>query len=74
MNRLLALIEPGLPKSLPGDNTEQQVNAAVEANVHWSIKQLAGIPEAKKAIEAGRFSLLGAIYELATGRVRFLST
>jgi carbonic anhydrase len=69
---LVELIKPGLPKALPGDTVEQQINAAVEANVRWSIEQLARLPEAKKAIEAGRFSLAGAVYELTSGRVRFL--
>jgi carbonic anhydrase len=69
---LVELIEPGLPKSLPGNTSEERINAAVEANVRWSIKQLAILPEAKKAIAAKRVSLLGAVYELTTGRVRFL--
>jgi carbonic anhydrase len=69
---LVELIEPGLPKTLPGDTAEQQINAAVEANVRWSIKQLARLPQAEKALAAKQVSLVGAVYELATGRVRFL--
>lgn len=69
---LLELIEPGLPKTLPGNTAEQRINAAVEANVRWSIKQLAQRPEAKKTLAEKRVSLLGAVYELATGNVRFL--
>jgi carbonic anhydrase len=70
---LLELIEPGLPKTLPGDTPEQQINAAVEANVRWSIKQLARLPQAERVLAAKQVSLVGAVYELATGRVRFLS-
>ncbi|MCE9607038.1 MAG: carbonic anhydrase [Planctomycetia bacterium] len=70
---LVGYIEPGLPKPLLGDTPEQRIDAAVEANVRWSIDQLARLPEAKKAIDAKRISLQGAVYELTTGRVRFLS-
>jgi carbonic anhydrase len=70
---LLELIEPGLPKTLPGDTPEQRISAAVEANVRWSIKQLARLPDAKEALEAGKITLVGAVYELTTGRVRILS-
>jgi carbonic anhydrase len=69
---LLELIEPGLPMDLPGDTPEQRIEAAVEANVRWSIKQLAQLPEAREAMAEDRFRLLGAVYELTTGRVRFL--
>jgi carbonic anhydrase len=69
---LLALIEPGLPKSLPGTTAEQRIDAAVEANVRWSIRQLARLPDAKKAIETRQVTLVGAVYELTTGQVRFL--
>lgn len=70
---LLELIKPGLPKTLPGDTPEQRINAAVEANVRWSMQQLARLPEAKNDLESKRVTLVGAVYELATGRVRFLS-
>lgn len=70
---LMKLIEPGLPKTLPGKATGERINAAVEANVRWSMKQLAQLPEAKKALEAKRFGLFGAVYELTSGLVRFLS-
>lgn len=70
---LLELIEPGLPKNLPGDTAEERINAAVEANVRWSIKQLARLPQAKAVLESKRVTLVGAVYELTTGRVRFLS-
>lgn len=70
---LVELIEPGLPKTLPGKTPEQRINAAVEANVRWSMKQLARLPGARKALEAGQVELVGAVYELGSGKVRFLS-
>jgi carbonic anhydrase len=70
---LLELIKPGLPEKLPGKTVEQKISAAVEANVRWSVKQLAQLPAARKAIEDKSISLLGAVYDLQSGRVRFLS-
>jgi len=69
---LVKLIKPGLPNPLPGGTPEQKLQAAVEANVRWSVKQLAAIPAGKKAIEAKKIDLVGAVYELTTGKVRFL--
>jgi carbonic anhydrase len=69
---LVKLIEPGL-KDLDVKLTQPSLlNAAVEANVRWSAKQLGELPEAKKAVAAGRMTIAGAVYDLDTGRVRFL--
>jgi carbonic anhydrase len=70
---LVKLIEPGLPKTLIGMTAEMRINAAVEANVRWSIKQLAQLPQAKQRLESRQVTLVGAVYELRTGRVRFLT-
>ena len=70
---LVELIEPGLPKVIAGDTAGERVNTAVEANVRWSLKQLAKLPETKQALAAKQIGLHGAVYELATGKVRFLA-
>ena len=49
-----------------------QMHAAVEANVRWSMRQLHDTPEVKARVREGIFKLVGAIYELETGHVRFL--
>jgi carbonic anhydrase len=70
---LLDTIIPGLrdlPKALAPD---ERRNAAVEANVRWSIQQLLETPEAKARAREGTMKLVGAVYELESGRVRFLS-
>jgi carbonic anhydrase len=36
------------------------------------MKQLAELPGAKQAIQKGTVTLVGAVYDLATGKVRFL--
>lgn len=65
-------IEPGLKGLDPSLAGEARVAAAVEANVRWAEMQLASIPEGKKALEDKAVMLVGAVYELKTGRVRFL--
>jgi hypothetical protein len=37
------------------------------------MQQLAELPDVKKALEAKRVEMIGAVYELKTGRVRLLS-
>ena len=69
---LLERITPGLSAvdlTLPA---EQRLDAAVEANVRWSLQQLLETPEAKVRVAEGVLKLVGAVYELTTGRVRFL--
>ena len=73
---LLQNIEPGLRDIRDIKDVElsqeAQLAAAVEANVRWSIKQLRDTPEGKARLEEGVIKLVGAVYELNTGRVRFL--
>lgn len=45
---------------------------AVEANVRWSMRQILDTPEARARQAEGIAKLVGAIYEVETGRVRFL--
>jgi carbonic anhydrase len=50
---------------------ETLANAAVEANVRWTIRQLLESPERQTAVQ-DELMLVGAVYGLQTGRVRFL--
>ena len=70
---LVQMIEPGLKDLVPALTGAAQLNAAVEANVRWSMKQITDIPDAKKSLEEKRFEMVGAVYQLTTGAVRFLS-
>jgi len=69
---LLGSIIPGLRDIRAGGNAAARLEAAVEANVRWSMHQLLETPEARSRQAEGTMKLVGAIYELATGRVRFL--
>jgi carbonic anhydrase len=63
---------PGL-EALPADlPPRQRMNAAVEANVRWSMRQVLETPEGRTRQQEGLLKLVGAVYELETGRVRFL--
>lgn len=68
---LLKRVLPGL-RALRGSGGVAQLKAAVEANVRWSMRQLHETPEGKARMAEGVLKLVGAVYELKTGRVRFL--
>jgi carbonic anhydrase len=68
---LLDRIQPGL-QDLDARPGAGQLNAAVEANVRWSMRQLHDTPEGRARMQEGILKLAGAVYELETGHVRFL--
>jgi carbonic anhydrase len=69
---LLNNILPGLRDISAELSPQVQLAAAIEANVRWSMHQLLETPEVKVRVAEGVMKLVGAIYELKTGRVRFL--
>lgn len=70
---LIRLIKPGLNELDLGIDRDTLVSAAVEANVRWAMRQLNTLPAAVRAIREGRVTHIGAIYELSTGYVRFIT-
>jgi carbonic anhydrase len=58
-----------LDPQLPPDALLAQ---GVESNVRWSIRQILETPEVRERQLEGRMKLVGAIYEIETGRVRLL--
>ena len=74
-SRIQILVDNILPGLEGIDTTSSSGNhlaQAVEANVRWSMQQLKDTPEGKAALQEGRAKLVGALYEISTGRVRFL--
>lgn len=69
---LLEQIIPALDALDPQSSPDELLAAAVEANVRWTMNELLATPEAQARLAEGRMKLVGAIYELASGRVRFL--
>jgi carbonic anhydrase len=59
----------GLDLALRHDDVVAQ---AVEANVRWTMHQIEQTPEASAGLARGRMAVVGAVYELQSGRVRFL--
>ena len=69
---LMQSIRPGIEDVDPALPPERALDAAVEANVRWTIRQLRDTPEAQAREVEGVMKLVGAVFELASGRVRFL--
>ena len=69
---LLDHILPGLRDLPNGLAAEEEMREAVEANVRWSMRQILETPEGKARTAEGTMKLVGAVYELTNGRVRFL--
>jgi carbonic anhydrase len=71
---LIDSINPGLA-AIAGDADlpqDERLRRGVEANVRWSMRQLLDTPEGRARLAEGQMKLVGAVYELATGRVRLL--
>ena len=70
---LVDAILPGLA-DLDTQLTSEAMRAqAVEGNVRWSMRQILETPEGRERVAEGSMKLVGAIYEIETGRVRFLA-
>ena len=72
--KLIESIVPGVAGISAHLAPDEQLQRAVEANVRWSMQQVMAIPEAKVRATEGTAMLVGAVYELATGRVRILDS
>ncbi|QDT37600.1 carbonic anhydrase [Stratiformator vulcanicus] len=72
VKRLLRSIAPGIeaiPKSLKHD---ERVHRGVTANVRHSIEELRRIKDLRNAEKTGEVKIVGAVYDLHNGRIRFL--
>jgi carbonic anhydrase len=69
---LLQSILPGLPNLDSTLTKREQIAVAVEANVRWAMHQLLDTPEGRARMAEGIVKLVGAVYDLKTGCVRFL--
>ena len=75
LSRIQILVDgllPGLPDVDPQLDPDTRLSRAVEANVRRTLGLIRNSPEGKARMAEGRMKLVGAIYELETGRVRFL--
>ncbi len=51
---------------------EALIAQAVEANVRWCVRQIRETPEGRERGAEGELKLVGAVYDIETGRVRLL--
>jgi len=70
---LLQNMLPGLDEVDPQLPPQQKLERAVETNVRWSMRQFLETPEGRARMAEGRIKVVGAVYEIATGRVRLLA-
>jgi carbonic anhydrase len=70
---LLQNMLPGLDEVDPQLSPRQKLERAVESNVRWSMRQILETPEGRARMVEGRVKVVGAVYEIATGRVRLLA-
>jgi carbonic anhydrase len=71
IQHLLDNIIPGLAGLAPGLAADEELQRGVEANVRWSIKRILATAGVQARVAEG-MKLVGAVYEIATGGVRFL--
>ena len=74
-SRIQALVDnilPGLSAIDPACPPEECLGRAVEWNVRWTVHQILNTPEGRARQEEGRMRIVGAVYEIASGRVRVL--
>ncbi len=70
---LIASIIPGLPDLDLQLSRDKLLSRAVESNVRWTVRQILDSPEGQARVAEGRMKIVGAVYEIETGLVRFLS-
>lgn len=69
---LLDNIIPALESLDPDQPPRQLLHQAVEANVRWTLDQITQSPEWQARRAESAYKAVGAIYDLDSGRVRFL--
>jgi carbonic anhydrase len=69
---LVDSIVPALPEFDTQLAPEERLSQAVECNVRWTMQQILNTPEGRARAAEGRMKITGAVYEIASGRVRFL--
>jgi carbonic anhydrase len=74
-SRIQVLVDellPGLTDVDPQMEPGLQLVRAVESNVRWTMRHILESPEGQDRLREGRIKLVGGVYELETGKVRFL--
>lgn len=72
IQRLVRLIKPMDRAARKGLSFDEILARSVEENVRASVRSLAKIPDLALAIKEKSVMIVGSVYEIATGTVRFL--
>jgi len=70
---LVESIAPALPEFDERLSPEERLAQAVESNVRWTVRRILNSPEGQAHVAEGRMKIVGAIYQIESGRVRFLA-
>jgi carbonic anhydrase len=74
-SRIQALVDsivPALPPRRPRSSPAERLAKAVESNVRAAVRLVLESPEGKARRKEGRMKFVGAVYEIESGRVRWL--
>jgi carbonic anhydrase len=71
---LLESIVPALDESDTSLTPQERLTRAVENNVRWTVDRIQHSPEGRARRAEGRMKIVGAVYDLESGRVRWLPT
>jgi len=74
LQQLLNRIRPAIETVDSRQDFDRRVAAAVEANVHASVKQLRQVLSIASAIKPKNVRIVGAVYNIDSGQVRFLDS
>jgi carbonic anhydrase len=69
---LLERLEPAFAGMPAGLEPAERVHRGVEANVRHTVRMLRESPALEARVERGEIAIAGAVYELDTGKVRWL--
>src|SRR6267142_1281136 len=70
---LVNSILPSLPNFDPESSPETRLSKAVESNVRLTVRKIHESPEGQMRVAEGRMRVVGAIHDVVSGVVRFLS-
>ena len=77
LSRIQLLVEkilPGLPPLDRELSPAARLTRSIESNVRWTVRQISETPEGQRRRVEGRIKIVGAIYEIESGRVRLLTS
>lgn len=69
---LLYRIEPAFSQTTAELPREQRIDQAIAQNVRRSVRRLSRVPDLQRALRNERVEIVGAVYDMHTGRVELL--